>query len=159
MEDSRRISDEQLLAQCRVEPFRASGPGGQKRNKTSSAIRLTHRQTGLTSIGTESRSQDRNKKQALTRLRLKMATHVRKVIDPAQFPNAGMLEVSRRSAEYPAAIGTVLDVLNHVGWSVSDAAKMLGVTTGRLVSFLHNDGPALAEVNRRRKESGLRGLN
>ena len=34
-----------------------------------------------------------------------------------------------------------------------DAAKILGVSTGQLVSFLQGDGPLFAEVNRRRREA------
>src|SRR5207249_3783191 len=64
-----KLSDEQLLAQCEVDTYRASGPGGQKRNKTSSAVRLRHLPTGLIVIAEESRSQHENKAKALQRLR------------------------------------------------------------------------------------------
>ena len=58
-----------MLAQCEVDTYRASGPGGQKRNKTSSAVRLRHPPTGLLVIAEESRSQHANKAKALKRLR------------------------------------------------------------------------------------------
>src|SRR5271155_3533658 len=77
MADLRKLTDEQLLAQCRVEAYRGSGPGGQKRNKTSSAVRITHEATGLSAIGTESRSQSQNKSKALRRLRLRLALEIR----------------------------------------------------------------------------------
>lgn len=57
-----------LLAECDVETYRASGPGGQHRNKTESAVRLTHRPTGLRRSATEHRSQLRNRELALERL-------------------------------------------------------------------------------------------
>src|SRR5262245_40139928 len=63
------LSDEQLLDQCDVDTYRASGPGGQKRNKTSSAVRLRHAPSGLIVIAEESRSQHENKAKALQRLR------------------------------------------------------------------------------------------
>src|SRR5262247_236559 len=63
------LTDSQLLEQCEVDTYRASGPGGQKRNKTSSAVRLRHLPSGLIVIAEESRSQHENKARALRRLR------------------------------------------------------------------------------------------
>jgi len=54
-------SDEELLAECRVETFRAGGPGGQHQNKTESAVRLTHLPTRIVVTARESRSQHRNR--------------------------------------------------------------------------------------------------
>jgi protein subunit release factor B len=62
-------SDEELLRECEVETFRASGPGGQHVNKTESAVRLTHRPTGVVVTCREDRSQHRNKATCLRRLR------------------------------------------------------------------------------------------
>ena len=61
-------SDDGLIAQCEVDRYRASGPGGQHRNKTESAVRLRHRLTGVTAIGEDSRSQAENRLLALGRL-------------------------------------------------------------------------------------------
>lgn len=65
-------TDEALLAQCRVETFRAGGPGGQHQNTTDSAVRLTHEPTGLRATSREERSQHRNRALALKRLRKKL---------------------------------------------------------------------------------------
>ena len=65
-------TDEALLAQCRVDTFRAGGPGGQHQNTTDSAVRLTHEPTGLQATSREERSQHRNRALALERLRRKL---------------------------------------------------------------------------------------
>ena len=75
--DFLRLSDQALLAQCELDRFRASGPGGQKRNKTESAVRLRHLPTGLVASATESRSQHENRARALRRLRERLALELR----------------------------------------------------------------------------------
>lgn len=61
--------DDTLLAECRIETFRAGGPGGQHQNKTESGVRLTHLPTGIAVTARDSRSQHRNRQTALARLR------------------------------------------------------------------------------------------
>jgi ribosome-associated protein len=65
--------DDELLAQCDFEAFRASGKGGQYVNKTDSAVRLHHRPTGITVTSQESRSQWQNRYKCLQKIREKVA--------------------------------------------------------------------------------------
>ena len=57
-----------LARDCEITPYKSSGPGGQKKNKTESSVRVVHLPTGIVRIGTESRSQLRNKEAALQRV-------------------------------------------------------------------------------------------
>jgi ribosome-associated protein len=65
--------DEALLTQCRVETFRAGGPGGQHQNATESGVRLVHVPSGVRVVARDERSQHRNRAIALSRLREKLA--------------------------------------------------------------------------------------
>ncbi len=51
-----------------IQPYKASGPGGQHRNKVETAIRLTHIPSGITVESAEFRSQLQNKKRAWKKL-------------------------------------------------------------------------------------------
>ena len=66
------LDDDALLAQCEVQAHRASGPGGQHRNKAETAVRLVHVPSGVTVEGKDERSRTQNLRIALARLREKL---------------------------------------------------------------------------------------
>lgn len=156
-------SDAELLDQCAVDLYRASGPGGQKRNKTSSAVRLRHEPTGLIVTAVESRSQHENRVRALRRLRQAIALHVRNSVDPeaeapeyykAALARDASLRVNPRHPDYDRIAQHVLDVLFARRAAVGEAAAALGISTGHLVRFLKNDDKLWAEANRLRQAFG-----
>lgn len=71
--DPKADSGDRLLAECRVDTFRSGGKGGQHQNKVESGVRLTHRPTGISVASRAHRSQHGNRREALRRLREKLA--------------------------------------------------------------------------------------
>jgi hypothetical protein len=157
-------TDEQLLAQCEIDLFRASGPGGQKRNKTSSAVRLRHTVTGLIVTAVESRSQHENKAQAVRRLRRALALTQRNPLAPGspppEFYAAALardpaLHVNPRHPYYLFIVQHVLDVLQLHGAAVSEAAAALSISTGQLIRFLKEAPDVWEQANHLRQAFGL----
>ncbi len=62
----------------KIDSYRASGPGGQYVNKRESAIRITHRPTGIVVTSQTQRNQLENKRNALSVLEAKLLARKRK---------------------------------------------------------------------------------
>jgi hypothetical protein len=162
------LTDDQLLAQCEVDTYRASGPGGQKRNKTSSAVRLRHTPTGLFVIAEESRSQHENKAKALRRVRQALYLQLREPVDATTIVNhpefapardgEGRLHLSAKNPLFWPAAGVVLDALAAAEGQVSTAAEWLGTGTANLVDFLQVHEKVWQVANQLRQSFGLKAL-
>lgn len=81
---------------------RGTGPGGQKRNKTSSKVRCTHRASGAIGESDETRSQHDNKRLAF-----------RKMAETAEFKSWHKLETAKR-------LGTLIDINEKVDKQLRD---------------------------------------
>jgi hypothetical protein len=147
-----------------VDTYRASGPGGQKRNKTSSAVRLRHPPSGLIVIAEESRSQHENRARALKRLRQALYLKLREPVPPesvlthsdyadARSPD-GRLHLGRKDPKFWPAVGVVLDVMEACEGRVGDAAAALDVSTSNLVDFLQTEPKVWEQANHVRARFG-----
>lgn len=154
-----------LLADCAVDAYRSGGPGGQHRNKNSTAIRLRHLPTGLIVIAEDSRSQHENKQRAIRRMRMAIALECRSPVEPGWTPGeeflaartkAGRVEVSVRNPVYPIVVATILDAVASTNGSLREAGGLLGLATAQLSRAITGDGKLLDAVNRIRRAAGHR---
>ncbi|MEX2160233.1 MAG: peptide chain release factor-like protein [Dehalococcoidia bacterium] len=145
-----RLDDAALLKQCREERYKASGPGGQRRNKVETALRLRHPESGVVVQAEESRSLAENRRRALRRLRERIALEVRVPFDLTQpaLPDEllaqrtagrGALAINARNTNYPIVVAAALDALSAAEGSYARAAHALGVTTSQLMRLLRSD--------------------
>lgn len=96
---------DRLARDCTITAFKSSGPGGQKKNKTESSVRVRHRPSGIVRIATEHRSQTRNRELALERVwkELKRRAHKpkpRTATRPTRAAKEKRLGEKRRRAEH-----------------------------------------------------------
>ena len=147
-------TDSELQRQCRIDVFTGSGHGGQKRNKTASAVRATHKATGITGQSDDTRSQHRNKALALHALRHAIALHCRVFPEPYK----GVWAPALSNDAYPHWLAAVLDQLAACDWHVSVAATALDQSTNALIKSLIRDSQAWQVINTQRQKTGLKGL-
>ncbi|XP_015574775.1 uncharacterized protein LOC8262657 [Ricinus communis] len=170
-----RLSDEELMRQCEMDTYKASGPGGQHRNKRESAVRIKHLPTGIISQAVEDRSQHKNRASALRRLRTLLALKVRNAVYlDAYSPPPELLQIlppksTIRGSDCGPQIGpnnpkfvlgmqALLDLVFAVEGSVSEAAKFLGLSTGALSRLILSDDSLRLAVNELRTSKGLKPL-
>ncbi|MGE3109452.1 MAG: peptide chain release factor-like protein [Phycisphaerales bacterium] len=157
------LDDDELLKQCDVGRGRSSGPGGQNRNKVETLVYMTHVPSGVEAHAGERRSQIENKRVALRRLRLALATEVRTGVPIGLIGSAlwrsrasgGKIACSPGHHDYPALLAEVMDVVADAGWDLRKPALRLEVSSSQLLKLIKDHPPALVVLNQERQKRGL----
>lgn len=164
------LGDAELERACAMDRYRASGPGGQHRNKTESAIRLRHLGLGVTVHADGSRSQADNRAQAVTQMREALALQVREALDLSAWqPDAALrgfiadggrtiTRRSRQSAPVLLQFARLLDVVAACGGEIGKAAAALDVSSSAVSKLLTYDETVARAVNELRSRHGLKAL-
>ena len=118
--------DDTLLRACDLIMQKGTGNGGQKINKTSSAVRLKHRPTGIAVSANEERSQSRNRHIALRKLRyeIAMGIHAEPAAEFALLPSPSP---SNHARLIPWIAG-LFDRLNAANYDLAETATNCGVS-------------------------------
>ena len=120
-----------LLHDCEFIMQKGTGNGGQKINKTSSAVRLRHRPTGIAVSANEERSQSRNRHIALRKLRYEIALRVHAEPSNANFT----LLPSPSPANHARLVlwtASLFDRLAACGFDPAQTAASCGVSVSQL---------------------------
>ncbi len=121
-----RIDDRDLD----IDVYRASGPGGQSVNTTDSAVRITHRPTGVVVAMQDERSQLQNKARAMLVLRARL-------FELAERERSDELSAERRSQVGGGGRSEKVRTYNFKENRVTD--HRIGFTVYRLTAILGGD--------------------
>ena len=123
--------DDVLLHDCEFIMQKGTGNGGQKINKTSSAVRLRHRPTGIAVAANEERSQAKNRHIALRKLRYEIALQIHTTPSGADF----VLLPSPSPANHARLIlwtAALFDRLAVSGFDLAQTAALCGASISQL---------------------------
>jgi hypothetical protein len=151
------LPDAALLALCRVDRFRAGGPGGQHTNRTDSAVRITHLASGTATQSQDHRNRARNQAEALHRLRLRLALGLRGAAQAAwlePYRRGRQLRLGANAQDYHLVVAAALDALEHQAGDLAAAAAGLAVSSSQLAKLLTADKEVHAAANALRARHG-----
>lgn len=163
-EDWLALSDAELLAQCRFDRFRVSGPGGQHRNRRDTAVRLVHTPSGVSAQASERRSQAQNRQTALARLRRAIALELRRPVSLDAYHPPPALQrilpsarqrIGPRHPDFWAGAQHLLDLFEALDASLADSAAAIGCSTNQLARLIGGEAQLLRKANELREQRGL----
>lgn len=158
-----RLPVEEFLKQCRFSFGRASGPGGQHRNKVETAVTAVHVPTGISAAAAEERSQAANRRRAVFRLRERLAIELASAAKPGELPSELWTSRCRNEriacnaghGDFPAMLAEGMCAVRMHGFDVKAAAKTLMCSASQLLKFLAKSPAAREAVNLGRSARGL----
>lgn len=150
-DDFLTMSAEELCRRCRMTFTKDTGAGGQKRNKTSSAVQLELPELGVSASDCTERSQHRNRANALRKLRLAVAYGSRKT--PAVPPEN--IDCSTSSEAYPLWVARLLDLAAEEACDHRAVAARCGISPSAMLKKLYRDPRLWQHVQGMRQERGL----
>jgi hypothetical protein len=166
-----------LLRNCVQSPLQGPGPGGQKRNRVYSGVRLRHAASGLSAEASERREARRNLEDALHRLRLAMVLAL--PVPEPESADAGSARAGQPGsvpippvpggiafrpgarathADFPRLALAALLALELRRGRLAEAAAGLGCSASALTRFLALDKRVWARALESRKRNGLHAL-
>ena len=147
-----------FLTDCKIAFAKASGKGGQKINKTSVAVLLTHIPTSFTAEDASSRSQAENKIHAAEKLQYLIAEKIReKFSPPAGFDLSVPPSVHNRK-RHLLWVALMLDAWAEGGYEPKKTAQIVQISVSRLTKIASHDTFLWQCINRARNQAGLHSL-
>ncbi|MCM8537975.1 MAG: peptide chain release factor-like protein [Lentisphaeraceae bacterium] len=141
-----QLDENDFLKHCTLDFYKARGPGGQKKNKTESAVRLTHNDSSVAATASEDRKQSVNKSKAIKRLKLELAFTMR---CPA-VPWKGQMDMNPSNKHYSLFCACLFDHLEENDWQISTVAEAYKLSTNKLIKIISKSDTLWQEVNKRR---------
>ncbi|MDF1809152.1 MAG: peptide chain release factor-like protein [Phycisphaerales bacterium] len=160
------LSKDELLKECTITRGRASGPGGQHRNKVETHITVIHDPSGIEAQAGERRLAKENQSVAIRRLRLKLAMGVRVEVPPGDIRSElwrrrcvkNRIVCNPKHEDYPSMLAEVFDLIDDSGFDIKPAAIRLECSSTQLLRFVADHPPAFEQLNQSREDRGLRRL-
>lgn len=143
-------TEQELIRNCTQGAYKSTGPGGQKKDKKKSSIRLVHLPTNICVTSSETRSSKTNLSSAIKKLKFRIAVEVRgPKIEPEMYNN------NYRELKYLFWIAALFDALNKYNFKISNSAEDLGLSTSRLIKQIAKDKNLWKLVNEYRERNNL----
>lgn len=154
-----RLPIDELEKECRWSFSRASGPGGQHRNKVETAATVVHLPSGVSAAATEKRSQAENRAVAMHRLRCALAVQWRDLSAPKAEDNeipsevwlayarGGRLKIASTNPLYPSVLAEAMECLVAMDWDLGSVAEAMRISATQLIQLLGDYPAALQELN------------
>lgn len=161
------LEPEVLMHDCVLVRGRASGPGGQHRNKVETHVTIRHLPTGIEAQAGERRLAKENQSVAMKRLRLLLAMHVRVEVPRGEIRSplwksrckARKIVCSPKHTDFPTMLAEALDVIDACGYDMRIASSRLECSASQLLRLVADHPPAIVKFNDERRLRSMRPLS